>query len=66
MMIYLWNKLAKIKLDYKKTIRSKTLVKDQLKVHKGKMLDTFRGFWKKFMYLGQPWIQIKVSMSKQF
>jgi hypothetical protein len=64
MLIYLWNKLAKIKQDYKKTMRSKTLVKDQLKVHKGKMLDTFRQFWKRFMYLGQPWISIKGSMSQ--
>jgi hypothetical protein len=30
------------------------------------MLDTYRSFWKKFMYLGQPWISIKGSMSKQF
>ncbi len=39
MTIYLWSRLAKIKNDYKKTTRAKTLVKDQLKVHKGKMLD---------------------------
>jgi predicted transcriptional regulator with HTH domain len=42
MMLYLWNKLAKIKLDYKKTTRYQALVKDQLKVHKGKMLHIFK------------------------
>ena len=42
MMIYLWNKLAKIKIEYRNTTRYKALVKDQMKVHKGKMLDTFR------------------------
>lgn len=66
MMIYLWNKLAKIKLDYKNTTRYKALVKDQLKVHKGKMLDTFRGFWNMFMHVGQSWKAIKGSMTKQF
>ena len=30
------------------------------------MLDTYKQFWKKFMFLGQPWISIKGSMSKQF
>ena len=52
MMIYLWNKLAKIKLDYKSTMRSKNQVKDQLKVHKGKMLETFTNFWHKFKGVG--------------
>jgi hypothetical protein len=28
MIIYLWNKLAKIKEDYKNTTRARTLVKD--------------------------------------
>jgi|LauGreDrversion4_2_1035121.scaffolds.fasta_scaffold08907_9 hypothetical protein len=64
MMIYLWNKLAKIKTDYKKTTRAKMVVKDQLKVHKGKMLETYRTFWNKFKFVGQPWIAIKNSMSK--
>ena len=48
MMIYLWNKLAKINSDYKKTTRARSLVKDQLKVYKGKMLDQYRAFWHKF------------------
>jgi hypothetical protein len=66
MMIYLWNKLARIKQDQKATVRSKTLVKDQLKVHKGKMLDTFRGFWRRFKSVGQPWKSIKGSFLRQF
>lgn len=40
--IFLWCRLASIKMDYKKTTRSKTLVKDQMKAHKGKMLELFR------------------------
>ncbi len=66
MIIYLWNKLAKIKEDYKNTTRARTLVKDQLKVYKGKMLEVFRAFWHKFKHLGQPWLSIKNSMTKQF
>lgn len=66
MMIYLWNKLARIKLDQKATVRSKTLVKDQLKVHKGKMLETFRTFWRRFRGVGQPWKSIKGSFLRQF
>jgi hypothetical protein len=52
MIIYLWNKLAKINEDFKQTTRSRTLVKDQLKVYKGKMLEVFRAFWSKFGHLG--------------
>lgn len=62
MLIYLWNKLAKIKQDFRKTMRARTLVKDQLKVHKGKMLDVFRAFWRRFLPLGQPWVALKGSM----
>eukprot|EP00347_Sterkiella_histriomuscorum_P008264 403345746 len=57
--IYLWCKLATIKMDYKKTTRSKTLVKDQMKAHKGKMLEIFRKFWEKFKSIGQPWITLR-------
>jgi hypothetical protein len=63
-MIYIWNKLAKIKLDYKKTTRYQALVKDQLKVHKGKMLQTFRNFWDKYKHIGQPWTSIQGSTTK--
>lgn len=66
MMIYLWNKLAKIKQDFKGTTRYQALVKDQLKVHKGKMLEHFKEFWEKFKCIGQPWKSLKGSMSKQF
>jgi len=66
MIIYLWNKLAKINEDFKQTTRSRTFVKDQLKVYKGKMLEVFRAFWSKFGHLGQPWLSIKNSMTKQF
>jgi hypothetical protein len=30
------------------------------------MLETYRVFWNKFKYLGQPWMAIKGSLSKQF
>lgn len=30
------------------------------------MLDQYRAFWHKFKWLGQPYIAIKNSMSKQF
>jgi hypothetical protein len=52
LIIFLWNKLAKIKQDYKSTVRSKNMVKDQLKVHKGKMLETFCSYWQKFRHAG--------------
>lgn len=52
LIIFLWNKLAKIKQDYKSTVRSKNMVKDQLKVHKGKMLETFYAYWQKFCRTG--------------
>ncbi|CDW89623.1 dedicator of cytokinesis protein 2 [Stylonychia lemnae] len=57
--IFLWCKLAQIKQDYKKTIRSKTLVKDQLKVHKSKMLEIFKAFWNKYKNVGQPWLGLR-------
>jgi len=52
LIIFFWNKLAKIKQDYKSTVRSKNMVKDQLKVHKGKMLETFCAYWQKFCHTG--------------
>lgn len=52
LLIYLWNKLAKIKSDFKQTIRYKAMVKDQLKVSKGRMMDHFKEFWTRFMHLG--------------
>jgi hypothetical protein len=63
-MIYLWNKLAKLKLDYKGTVRSKNMVKDQLKVHKGKMLENFAVFWDRTKTLGQSWKSIKTMIVK--
>ena len=56
LVIFFWTKLAKIKQDFKKTTRAKTLVKDQLKVQKGKMLIIFKAFWNKFKGVGQCWI----------
>lgn len=66
LLIYLWNKLAKIKADFKQTMRAKALVKDQLKVSKGRMMEHFKDFWMRFMHLGQSWKSLKGSMSKQF
>jgi hypothetical protein len=42
------------------------MVKDQLKVSKRGMVETFKNFWTKFMHLGQSWKVLKSSMSKQF
>ncbi len=65
MTIYLWTRLTKIKSDYKITIRSKNLVKDQLKVNKSKMIDKFLQFWNKFKDVGETWSGLN-QLSKVF
>ena len=35
------------------------MVKDQLKVHKSKMLEVFYRFWSKYKDIGQPWLGLR-------
>ena len=63
-LIFLWSRLTKIKNDYRKTTRSKTLVKDQLKVHKSRMLGIFKSFWDKYKTVGQTWKTLR-HLNKQ-
>jgi len=51
-LIFMWTLLTRIKQEYMKTTRAKTMVKDQLKVHKSKMLEVFHKFWHKYKDFG--------------
>ena len=63
-LIFLWTKIAQINKDYKKTTRSKTMVKDQMKVHKTRMLIIFKEFWNKYKKVGQNWKSLR-HLNKQ-
>ena len=61
MQLQLWVRLEDLKVDYGRTVRAKTLVKDQLQVwRKGRVLEEFRELWDRYRGYGQPWMGLRV------